>query len=71
MIESPCRHCPKRHMDKNLCSHSCPLLNKLQRFQASRGAQQPSMAIDLEDPDRYSLTAAFDSHKQRMGGMAI
>lgn len=57
MIQSPCRHCPKRQMDKNICALSCDLLEKLQVIEAGIMEPQPYTAVDASDECRYHVMA--------------
>ena len=69
MIQSPCRNCPNRDMDKNICALSCKLISRLQMFEASNMARASYTAIDSCDPERYQLTVAFDLHTPELSSL--
>ena len=60
MIRSPCRNCPNRQMDKNICTLSCDLLDKLQTIAAGRMEPRVYAAVDAADEGRYQLMAPLD-----------
>lgn len=60
MIQSPCRNCPKRHLDKNVCGMSCKLLGKIQAADAARLEPQAYQAFDAADENRYQVLTSFD-----------
>ena len=66
MTSSPCRHCPNKHMDKNLCADSCVVLSRVQALLASRMEPASFSAVDSSDEGRFRLMPAFD-HRSRSG----
>lgn len=60
MIQSPCRHCPNRHQDKNRCLEACDLINRLQTLDTHRRDDTPVCAVDASDEGRYHILSAFD-----------
>lgn len=60
MTLSPCRNCPNRYMDKNLCMQTCELLNRVQCYQAGCMAPPLFSAVDIADHDRYRIATAFE-----------
>lgn len=67
MIKSPCRNCPKRQMDKNICALSCDLLDKLQVIEAGRIEPRAYSAVDAADEGRYQLMAPLASQSGLIG----
>lgn len=63
MIQSPCRTCPNRHMDKRLCSISCAVLNHVQVYLASRMQPSPLSAVNSQDEGRYHLMGVDDTYR--------
>ncbi|BBO91126.1 hypothetical protein [Desulfosarcina ovata] len=60
MTQSPCRNCPNRDKDKNICAASCPLLNRVQCFQAASMAPPLFSAVDIADEGRYGISTVFE-----------
>ena len=60
MIQSPCRNCPNRHMDKNICALTCKLLGRIQAAEAARFEPQAYQALDAADENRYQVLASFE-----------
>ena len=60
MTLSPCRNCPNRHMDKNVCMRTCELLNRVQAYQAGCMAPPLFSAVDFTDEGRYGVVTALD-----------
>ncbi|GAB6904505.1 hypothetical protein DESC_720444 [Desulfosarcina cetonica] len=65
MTRSPCRDCPNRKKDKNKCAATCPLLNRVQRFQAASMAPTLFSAVDIADEGRYGLATVFEGRSSR------
>lgn len=60
MTLSPCRNCPKRHQDKNLCLENCELIHRLQTLQYQYLESSCSSAVDAADENRYRIMSPFD-----------
>ena len=70
MTLSPCRNCPNRHMDKNVCMQTCELLSRVQSYQAGCMAPPLFSAVDIADDGRYHLVTAFDLHSPTLDACA-
>lgn len=55
MIQSPCRDCRNRHMDKKRCADSCDRLKRVQLFHAAQMEPARYSAVNSQDEGRYRL----------------
>jgi hypothetical protein len=64
MISSPCRECPKRNLPKNLCLHTCKLIQGLQDIQLTARENDVRTALDYTEQSyfRFMPTSTRHSH---------
>ena len=61
MTLSPCRDCPNRHLDKNICMPTCERLHRIQAYHAGCMAPPLFSAVDIADEGRYGLAGVSDT----------
>ena len=66
MIQSPCRECKNRLLDKKICAGSCDRLLRVQMFNAGQMGPILLSAVNSRDEGRYRLAML---NEERVAGL--